>query len=98
MSKWIADTSADEGKAGAERDERCVRGRGAAAMVRHLEHVHPGVASAPETGSEQLRVDLLLDVAGEEHPAMGQSKVEHDRDVVDSAAVVQGMQRHLRGR
>jgi hypothetical protein len=95
MSIGIAETRADERNPGMQRRKECARRGCAASVVRHLEHVHRRVARAPEAGRQQLRVDVLLDVAGQQHAAMRQSKIEDDRDVVDGAAVIRGMERHL---
>ena len=44
--------------------------------------------------SQQLRVDLLLDVAGEHDPPAAEADVEHDRDVVDASARIGRSERH----
>jgi len=95
MAVRIAEPGADEGNAGVQPVEEGARGRRATPVVCHLEDVHRRLARAPEPGRQQLWVDILLDVAREQHAAMRQSQVEHNRHVVDRAPVVRGVERHL---
>jgi hypothetical protein len=64
------------------REER-VGGRGTAAVVGDLEDV-----DRREPGGDQGRVDLLLDVAGQQEAVPPDGPQENDRDVVDPGPVV----------
>lgn len=61
--------------------------------MRHLQQVQP-FAITRDAGRQQMRIDLLLDVAGEDHPAGAEVNVEHDRDVVDACARIGRSQGH----
>jgi hypothetical protein len=95
MPVRIAEPGADERDRGVQPVKEGTRRRCAASVVRHLEDVNRRLARAPEPSRQQLWVDVLLDVAREQHAAMRQTQIEHDRHVVDRAPVVRGMERHL---
>ena len=59
------------------------------AVVRHLEQVERRQATA-----QQLRVDALLDVAGEQDALSANLTEQHDRDVVDRGAAIRRALRH----
>ncbi len=80
------------GIARADRDDRDrwpdgveerVRGRGPAAVVGDLEDLDAG-----ESTGDEDRVDVLLDVAGEQEPASVDFTEQDDRDIVDRRAGV----------
>ena len=86
------------GLSGARRDDRDLRlddaeeGRrrgGRAAMVGDLQEVDGGQAAAGED-----RIDVVLDVAGEQEAPAGDLAEQDDRDVVDRAAAVGRVARH----
>jgi len=54
----------------------------------HLEHVDRAAQVLREAARDELRIDLLFHVSGEEHSPLPEAKVEHDRLVVDLLAVV----------
>ena len=68
-----------------ERGQERVGGGGAAAVMGHLEQV--GAPAVRDARGQQLRVDVVLDVAHQQEPAAAVAQVEHDRRVVDGAAV-----------
>ena len=57
-------------------------------MVGDLQDVDSRVTSGAQPSVEQLRIDVLLDVPGEQHAALAGTDVENDRDVVDALAAV----------
>jgi hypothetical protein len=69
--------------------EELVRGGRSTAMVRDLEDVDPWEAALSE-----CRVDVVLDVAGQEEPTAGDLAEEDDRDVVDGSTAVGRLRRH----
>jgi hypothetical protein len=91
----IVRPGADERDSRLERGEECGGGRRAAAVVRHLEHVDG--AAGGQAVMEELRVDLLLHVTGQQHPSSPVADVQHDRDVVDAPPFIRRPKRHLTG-
>jgi hypothetical protein len=92
MPVRITGTGADDRQArthGAQEVERAGR---PTAVMGDLEHVDRPVAF--HLCREQCRIDLLLGVAHQQHPARTEGDVEDDRHVVDALAVVRGRQRH----
>jgi hypothetical protein len=79
----------DAGPDGVE--ERVSRCRGTA-VVGHLQDVHVRQASG-----DQGRVDVLLDVPGEQEPPTARLAKEDDRDVVDPGSAVRRLGRHHAG-
>ena len=79
----IAGARRDDGDPRTHRLEEWPRARGARAVVRDLEQVDRG-----EPSLEQLRIDALLDVAGEQEPMAGDLAQQDDRDVVDRRPAV----------
>jgi hypothetical protein len=61
-----------------------------------LEHVD--ARGRGHAASQELRVDGLLDVAGQEHPSRSEAEVEHGRDVVDARARIGRRDGHLAAR
>jgi len=59
----IAEAGADDGHLRIKRVHERVRRRGPAAVVCDLEHVQRRADLGRDSGSEQLRIDLLLDIA-----------------------------------
>ena len=74
---------------GTDGVEERVGGRRPAAVVGDLEQVDPGDRLA------QVRVDLLLDVAGQQEPSALDRTEQHDRHVVDAAPGVGRLGRDL---
>jgi hypothetical protein len=72
------------------RREELLRARGPRSVVRHLEEVDGGQAAG-----QQDRIDLLLDVAGQQEPPGPDLPEEHDRDVVDGRAAIARVLRNL---
>jgi hypothetical protein len=61
-----------------------------ASVVRDLQEVDAGQAVP-----KQRRVDVLLDVAHQQHPSIGDGTEQHDRDVVDARAAIGRFRRDL---
>jgi hypothetical protein len=59
------------------RSQQIVRGGGGAAVVSHLEHVDPG-----QSPTQQNRVYVVLDIAGQEEAAPFVVTEQDDRGVV----------------
>lgn len=92
MAIWIAGARRDDRDRGPDGlEERAGRGR-ARSVVGDLEQVQ--VRQAP---GEKLRVDALLDVAGQEEAPAANLAQEHDRDVVDARAGVARLLGHAVG-
>jgi len=91
----IVRTGADERDSRLESGEERGGGRRAAAVVSHLEHVDG--AAGGQAVMEELWVDLLLHVTGQQHPSSPVADVQHDRDVVDAPALIRRPKRHLTG-
>jgi hypothetical protein len=68
--------------------EEGIRGCGLAAVVGDLEQVHVSEAR------QQLRIDLLLDIAREQEPTAGHRAEQDDRHVVDPGAGVRWLAGH----
>jgi hypothetical protein len=66
-----------------------LRRRRPGAVVSHLEQV-----DVRQSGCQQGRVDVLLDVAGQQEPAPVDLPQQHDRDVVDAGPAVGRRARH----
>ena len=71
------------GDPGSDRIDERLGGGGPAAVMGNLEQI-----DRVETAREQLRVDLLLDVAHQQEPPAPHLPGEHHRDVVDARAAV----------
>jgi hypothetical protein len=63
-------------------------------MVSDLQHVKGPALVAGYAGREQLRVDLLFDIAGEQEASLAIAELQHDGDVVDCLAGVRWTLRH----
>lgn len=57
-------------------------------MVGDLEDIHRRRTLVAEAGCQQLWIDLLLDIAHQEHPPARDAQVEDHRHVVDRRAVI----------
>ncbi len=80
----VAGAGADDGHARPQGVEEGLRRGAAAAMVGHLDDVEaPPVGDA---AGDELRVDLLLDVPGEQEAPRPEADVEDERHVVDARA------------
>ena len=90
----VVPADADDRDARQQCVEQCVSRGGAAAVMGDLEDVDRGVQMARQAAAQQLRIDLFLGVAGEEHGAGPEVELEHDRDVVDRLAVTAGLAWH----
>jgi hypothetical protein len=88
----VAGAGADDGDVRPECRQEGLGGGRPAAVVRDLEHVETTPVGQPTC--EQLRVDGLLDVAGQQQPALSEAHVEHDRDIVDARAGIGRLRRH----
>ena len=91
----VAEARADDRDARAERGDERIGSRRPAAVVSDLEHVELAAGAFRDAISEKVRVDLLLDVAGEQHPPRAEAQVQDDRDVIDGGAAVGWSQRHF---
>jgi hypothetical protein len=60
-------------------DER-IRGRGTAAVVSDLEHVQRSSAGC-DARCEELRIDLFLDVAGQQKASITVVQIQNQRDI-----------------
>ena len=81
MAVPIAGPRADEADTRSERIQPVVGCGAPRAVVRDLEHVKR-VLVATDAHGQQPRVDIVLDVARQEHPPLTEADVEHDRGVV----------------
>jgi hypothetical protein len=79
----------DHGDRRPDRLEEGLGRCGPAAVVGHLEDVDPRQPTRHER-----RVDVILDVAGQQEPAAPDPAEEHDRHVVDATALVGRLERH----
>jgi len=90
----VASAGADHRDAWLQRVQPCF-GRGCPATVmRDLEHIQASAVRLADTTLEQRRVDIVLDVASEEHPPLDISNVEHDGRVIDGAPDARRARRH----
>jgi len=81
MTIGIAPARADHRHAWPELlDEGVRRGR-AAAVMRDLQHVQPVGAIEGQSLGQELSIDLLLHVAGEQQASLAKTHIEHERDV-----------------
>jgi hypothetical protein len=55
-------------------------------VVGDLEHIERSLV-ARDAHRQQPGIDVVLDIAGEQHPSFAEAEVQHDRGVVDPAAV-----------
>ena len=83
----VVGADADHCDARLEHVEQRVRRRRAGTVVGNLEHIDRAAQMFGQPAGEELRIDLLLHVAGEEHPTGTKVKVDHDRLVVDLLAI-----------
>jgi hypothetical protein len=79
----------DDGDLGSNGRQERGRRRGRAAVVRDLQQIDLGQSVCQQDG-----VDLLLDVAGQEHALCPERAEKHDRDVIDRCPVVAGLVRN----
>ena len=63
--------------------------------MRDLEHVERTARPLRDAVSEKVGIDLLLNVAGEQHRSLSVVQLQDDRDVVDGRAAISRAQRHL---
>jgi hypothetical protein len=83
MAVWIAGPGRSDGDIRSHGLHERFGRRRPAAVVRDLQEVDVGQV-VPEEG----RVDVLLDVAHQQHASIGDGTEEHDRDVVDARPAV----------
>jgi len=62
-------------------------------MVRDLEHIDGSAAG--QAVPEELWVDVLLHVPGQQHPSLAVADVQYHRDVVDASSLIRRAQWHL---
>lgn len=85
MAVRVARARAHHRHTGLHLFHECVSRRGAAAVVRDLQQVQ-AIALTRDAGRQEQRIDLFLDIAGEDHPPRTEANIENDRDVVDRGA------------
>lgn len=97
MAIVVVGTHADQRDARVERVEQRLGGRRAAAVVCDLQDVELRSQPPRESSGEQLRIDLFLGIAREEHVACTKVQLEYDRRVVDVLAAARWVTWHLAG-
>ncbi len=95
MTVGIVEAGTDKGDSWLKSGQEGGGRRRPAAVVSHLEHIDR--AARGQAFAQYLRVDLLFHVAGEEHPPVVETDVQHDRDVVDATPLVRRHDRHFTG-
>src|SRR4051794_1460040 len=95
MPVRIAPAGADDRDARVEGAYEGVGRRGATAVMSDLEHIDLSAEVSRNALCQQLRVDLLLDIAREQHPTCAEVQLEHDRDIVDCGSAIGGVERNL---
>jgi hypothetical protein len=76
-----------------ERIGRCRR----TAVVGDLQHVESATVGRRQAGGQELWVDVLLDVAGQQQAPIAKAQVEDERNVIDLLARARRTQRHATG-
>jgi hypothetical protein len=74
----VVGANADDRDLGLQEVEQLVRGRRRRAMMGDLENVDRPAQVAGQTARNQLRINVFLHVAGEEHPPCAEAQVDHD--------------------
>jgi hypothetical protein len=89
MAVRIAEPRRHDGDAGFDDIQKRLRARRSRPVMGDLQEV-----DLRQPAREELGIDLLLDVAGQEKPSPADLAEEHDRNVVDRAAAVGRAERH----
>jgi hypothetical protein len=96
--RWVAVivvcTNADHRDLGPQHIEQLVRGGRRRTVVGNFEHIDRTTQMTGQPARNELRIDVLFHVAGEQHPTRAETQVDHDRLVVDLFAVVTCFGRH----
>jgi len=98
MSIVVVGANTDHSDLWLEHVEQLVCRRSGRAMVGNLQHVDRTSKVSGQAACDELRVDVLLHVAGEKHPPRAVSQINHDRLVVHLLAVIARSRWHSPGR
>jgi hypothetical protein len=97
MPVGVACARADDGDMRREAFDERIGRRGRTAVVGDLQHVESATVGRRQPGGQQLWVDVLLDVAGQQQPPIAKAQVEDERNVIDLFARARRTQRHASG-